>query len=1023
MISYGTKVSSPVALLTVIGLIVVAIVLMLAPVGRVSGQTTISVTPDTFGDYFDDDPSDDADPTNPTYGKPLSGMISNGDTVEFAVGTYTTPIHIVGYEDLTLQGTEDTEGNRAKFAVGEDRVLSRTLDPDVTGGSREYVVAGILVDGSTNILVNNLSFDLSQVPIDNSKRPVGVFYIDSSGTVSANQLFDIGNPESNSIRDYSIYVLTDSSYSHDNRVPVTISENTIKDGGRVAILASRWVNATISDNVIRETSGDFGYGAEFAAGAHGSITGNTISGYGAKADAGVSGSGGIVYVSNWFTPSNLGRVVTNATISGNILQNNYTSIYIGSGWCGTADGTELDMVATIADNQIQETYRGIFVASCLAPAEEDGEDIELTITGNNFLDAAGDRVGDYGIYIANGGVTGPGNGSVALTASDNTFIGLTRAMWVDLTDAAWQPGVFGTLELTRLDVRYNYWGTGINDPLGTQLLIHEGVSLPNGFTYDPWYADTVVEGISIPVPDEPTTVRTPDEDVIVEIPAEAVDSTYRYEVEVGADLYEDQAPPGTVHQGVTVELTEIKTKNPITKLEEGASATLTIEISAVDWRGVGGAKLKAANNQDRLFVYKRSGPGAKWNLLPGCSDSTTRECYEVTESADGSAAAIEIRNISSFGQFALVVVAAEPNVAPFAVGRIPDQVIVMDGSSHTLDVSGYFRDLDNDFLRYAPQSVDPMVLTATVMGNTVVFNPGGLGTTSMVVIAFDKADATAYQTFMITVVEPEVPNVAPEAVGAIEDQTVQVGDEPLELDVADYFTDADGDELTYMAASSDEAIATVTAMGSTISLTGVAAGEATITVTATDPSGESAMQMFMVTVSLPNTAPEAVGFIEDQVMLENGVPMEIDVAEYFTDADGDELEYTAESANAEVVTSVLTDGETVMVLSPFAPGEGVEVTVTATDPAGESATQSFMVTVLEAMMPVEPTATPEPTPEPTMAPTPEPTVAPTVVPTVAPTVAPEVDDGGGFPAWAIVLILLIVVGVGAGVFVMRRNRS
>ena len=335
----------------------------------------------------------------------------------------------------------------------------------------------------------------------------------------------------------------------------------------------------------------------------------------------------------------------------------------------------------------------------------------------------------------------------------------------------------------------------------------------------------------------------------------------------------------------------------------------------------------------------------------------------------------------------LVVAAPEPNVAPFAVGRIPDQVIVMDGSSHTLDVSGYFRDLDNDFLRYAPQSVDPMVLTATVMGNTVVFNPGGLGTTSMVVTAFDKADATAFQTFMITVVEPTVapdPNVAPEAVGAIEDQTVQVGDEPLELDVADYFTDADGDELTYMAESSDEAIATVTAMGSAISLTGVAAGEATITVTATDPSGESAMQMFMVTVSLPNTAPEAVGFIEDQVMLENGVPMEIDVAEYFTDADGDELEYTAESANAEVVTSVLTDGVTVMVLSPFAPGEGVEVTVTATDPAGESATQSFMVTVLEAMMPVEPTATPEPTPEPTIAPTVEPTVAPTVVPTVAP---------------------------------------
>ena len=84
----------------------------------------------------------------------------------------------------------------------------------------------------------------------------------------------------------------------------------------------------------------------------------------------------------------------------------------------------------------------------------------------------------------------------------------------------------------------------------------------------------------------------------------------------------------------------------------------------------------------------------------------------------------------------------------------------------------------------------------------------------------------------------------------------------------------------------------------------------------------------------------------------------------------------------------------------------------------------------------EPTATPRPTatPEPTEVmieptPTPEPTEV-MIEPTPAPTVAPEPtptpppsEEGGGFPVWAIVLIVLAVVGlVGAGVVVFLRSR-
>ncbi len=79
-----------------------------------------------------------------------------------------------------------------------------------------------------------------------------------------------------------------------------------------------------------------------------------------------------------------------------------------------------------------------------------------------------------------------------------------------------------------------------------------------------------------------------------------------------------------------------------------------------------------------------------------------------------------------------------------------------------------------------------------------------------------------------------------------------------------------------------------------------------------------------------------------------------------------------------------------------------------------------------------PTATPEPTatPRPTAMPEPtptevmvEPTPAPTVAPEPTPTPPPS-EEGGGFPVWAIVLIVLAVVGlVGAGVVVFLRSRG
>ena len=106
-------------------------------------------------------------------------------------------------------------------------------------------------------------------------------------------------------------------------------------------------------------------------------------------------------------------------------------------------------------------------------------------------------------------------------------------------------------------------------------------------------------------------------------------------------------------------------------------------------------------------------------------------------------------------------------------------------------------------------------------------------------------------------------NRAPLATGSIPAQTLSVGGRAASVDVAQYFTDPDGDALTYTASSSRTDIATAAASSSTVTLTPVAAGTATVTVTARDPDGLSATQSMAVTVQ---AAGGVNGFTDDPLV-------------------------------------------------------------------------------------------------------------------------------------------------------------
>ena len=90
-----------------------------------------------------------------------------------------------------------------------------------------------------------------------------------------------------------------------------------------------------------------------------------------------------------------------------------------------------------------------------------------------------------------------------------------------------------------------------------------------------------------------------------------------------------------------------------------------------------------------------------------------------------------------------------------------------------------------------------------------------------------------------------------------------------------------------------------------------------------------------------NRAPQPNGSIPDATLLE-GDNLVFDVSGYFTDPDDDDLSFAAASSNTGVATAS-TSGTEVQVAA-ISRGTAA-ITVTATDPDGLSASQSFGVTV------------------------------------------------------------------------------
>ena len=295
-----------------------------------------------------------------------------------------------------------------------------------------------------------------------------------------------------------------------------------------------------------------------------------------------------------------------------------------------------------------------------------------------------------------------------------------------------------------------------------------------------------------------------------------------------------------------------------------------------------------------------------------------------------------------------------PNRRPVVQWPIGSRQVYV-GVPYSLRLRDHFRDEDvygSYFqLNYAVSSADNGIALVQVSDKRdhetghgyarLVIEGVSAGETTATVVATDRAGLSVEETFDV-IVRTRPPRVT----RRISDVLVSAGVETYVWDLNSYFTDPDGHDLVYGASSSDTTVvrARISGHGQYIVLSAREVGTADIDVTATDVTGLTASQTFAVTVVSPRP-PTITRRLSDRSVSVGSETLVGALQYYFSDPEGGELVYDASSSDTSVVRAgVGEDRPLFVVLSARTVGTA-DVTVTATDGTGLTASQTFTVTV------------------------------------------------------------------------------
>ncbi len=278
------------------------------------------------------------------------------------------------------------------------------------------------------------------------------------------------------------------------------------------------------------------------------------------------------------------------------------------------------------------------------------------------------------------------------------------------------------------------------------------------------------------------------------------------------------------------------------------------------------------------------------------------------------------------------------NTAPKLVTPFDNQAMTVGDSDLQVSVLNHFLDAEQTDLKYAVSSLNSKICKATLVGDTIVLTPVARGTVTIAVVADDRAGKKANASFTVTVNDP------PHSTG-ITDQTKQIGTGDVTLSLHDFFTDADGDLLTYQVSVEDLSIATYALSADQLTLTPAQVGSTKVTVQSSDGRGGLLTESFHLHVTAaPNQDPVVEQTPGNRTLTVGQADYTFDLSPLFSDPDQDALTYEAESSHPSFATVSVSGAQATV--HTLASGT-TTIRLTAKDGRGGEVTTEFQVTINE----------------------------------------------------------------------------
>ncbi|MDR9743762.1 Ig-like domain-containing protein [Paenibacillus taichungensis] len=294
-----------------------------------------------------------------------------------------------------------------------------------------------------------------------------------------------------------------------------------------------------------------------------------------------------------------------------------------------------------------------------------------------------------------------------------------------------------------------------------------------------------------------------------------------------------------------------------------------------------------------------------------------------------------------------VVVLPPLNRAP--MGEAPSKIDVYLGDDiPVVKLNELYTDPDGDALMYSAASSNSDGVTVEENAGELKLTALQLGTYTISYSVNDGKGGVTSGTFDINV-DP-IPNLNPvgQSPSSINVYLGFLPDRIPSVNLNDYYSDPDGDPLTFSASSSDPDGLIVEEVSGVLNLTALKFGEYTIRFSVDDGRGGFVSNAFQIRVNpKPNASPVLTSDLSAQTLFLGKEDIVIDLSQYFSDPDGDVLEFQTPIDFNNFLIAEMNIQENKLIIHPKRVGQ-FQANIIAKDVYGKEATASIDVEVLES---------------------------------------------------------------------------